>query len=70
MLSYANSSRRLEKPQGYSSCHSRGQLKPFVGRWGTVDAVGTQTSQIMPAPITAPKIGACSEIQNLRFLGH
>jgi hypothetical protein len=61
MLSCANSSRRPERPQGYSSCHSRGQLKPFVGRWGTVDAVAPRKNRPMLAPVTAPRIGADRE---------
>jgi hypothetical protein len=61
MLSCANSSRRPERPQGYSFCQSRGQLKLFVERWDTVEAVGTRTSRLMLAPITAPRIGADRE---------
>jgi hypothetical protein len=36
-------------------------LKLFVGKWVTVDAIGTRTNQVMLAPITAPRIGADRE---------
>ncbi|RAQ84737.1 hypothetical protein A4G86_20785 [Burkholderia pseudomallei] len=36
-------------------------MKLFVGRWDTVDVIGTRTSWLMLAPKTAPKINADRE---------